>query len=188
MARVPVFDNEACFDQHFCEAPFTEVFRDEVLFAVPGTELLGGVFRKEAVYGNGQFSAWFENTKAFAESGLGTAEMLEAADADDTVEGFVFETKGFGEAVNVAGSRPVQPLRSAQSLWIGLQPVRRLEMPGEAFRPEAVTAADIEQSAARGFIGALAEQSEFAVPVERTVAADCGVQAVQYAHFNLGCC
>src|SRR5262245_29379877 len=89
MTRMPVFDDEARCDEHFSQALFAEVFRDEILFAVPSAESPGGVFRKKAIHGDRQFSAWFQDAKAFVKSGLRAAKMFEATDADDAIERFV---------------------------------------------------------------------------------------------------
>src|SRR5262245_11989590 len=110
--------------------------------------------------------------------------MLKATDADNAVESFVFEAEVFGEAVNVACSRSVQLLCGTECSGIGLQPVRRFEVTRETFCPEAVTAADIEQCTAGRFIGAPGKQRKFAISIERTIAADCAIQAIQDTHFQ----
>src|SRR5215467_192005 len=177
--RLPLFHDEACSDEHFGQAFFAEVFVDAVFFAVPGTEFRGGVFGNQAVDRDGQLSARLENAETFVDSGLRAAEMLEAAYTDDAVKRFVFEAEIFGKAVNVVRARTVQLLRGSQILRIGFESIGRFEMPREPFRPETVTASYIEQGAARGFFDPLAQQGKFAIPIERTIASDRGVQTMQ---------
>jgi hypothetical protein len=74
--------------------------------------------------------------------------MLKATNTNNAIERFVFEAQIFGEAVDVLRSRSVQPLRGTKGLRIGLQPIRGLKMAGESFRPETVTATNVEQCAA----------------------------------------
>jgi hypothetical protein len=82
----------------------------------------------------------------------------------------------------------VQLLGRAKGLGIGLQSVGCLEVARETICPESVAAADIEQCPAIGFIDTLTEQGKFAISIKRTIAADCGVQAIQYTHLILASC
>src|SRR5215831_4987105 len=114
--------------------------------------------------------------------------MLKTADADHTVERFIFKAEILRKAVHIPRSRPVQLLRCPEGLRVPLQTIRQLKVPGETFCPEAVAAADIEQCAGRGLLDTLAKQGKLAIAIERAVTADCGVHAFHDAHFDLVQC
>src|SRR5215470_4275962 len=113
--RMPAFDDEASFHQHFAQAFFTEVFRNEIFLAVPQAEFFRGVFRKKTVHGKCQLSAWLENAKTFAQGRLRAAEMLEAIDTDHAVECVIVKAKVFGEALHVVGPRPIRTMLQSAS-------------------------------------------------------------------------
>src|SRR5215510_12038829 len=146
MPGVPRLHDETGAGQQLGEAPLAEILGDEVLPAVPPPKALRRVFREQAVDGHGDPASRPEHPEALLERRPGVPEVLEAADADHTVEGLVLETEAFRESD------------------------RGFEMRRKAVRPEPVAAADIEQGSASSFSKRVEQQRELPVAIEGAAA------------------